>query len=450
VSARSQTATVRPNSVRPSIALWGGASLSNVGDKLLFDVTRAGLAERLPGAGFTRFCPWAPDVGPAGDTGSAGDAGGAVRPLWVDPSGRWPGSGAFDAVVAIGGVFAGPPFVNFLMQAFTLGARPDLFDPRPVVAWHGVGLDDSVPPPSRPEWAGYLRALATRLDLATVRAPAAADRFRVAKARVPAVVPDPVFALPVQPGSRPAARSRPRIGVAVGEAAPSRRFLDTFADTGLVLRYLRNSGFDRATCVDPAQSARHELAAGQLAPKRDFSRQLGRELADLSRVGPVEFIAIDNVYDDAAAAKAFAGELGDAPVRLVTDPDADTLGEVFRDYDLVVVSRFHSAILALRAGVPFIAADPYWHPEAGTSKVHQLLAGLGLAARHWSGTGTGAGQAGAAGSDPIGAPTAPMSDLVAAALAAAADDRDRYAAVHTRALAALDELAAAIARPALG
>ena len=34
------------------IALWGGASLSNVGDHVLFDGVQDGLAQRLPGAEF--------------------------------------------------------------------------------------------------------------------------------------------------------------------------------------------------------------------------------------------------------------------------------------------------------------------------------------------------------------------------------------------------------------
>ena len=43
------------------IALWGGASLSNVGDQMLFDAVETGLGHRLPEARFARFCPWAAD-----------------------------------------------------------------------------------------------------------------------------------------------------------------------------------------------------------------------------------------------------------------------------------------------------------------------------------------------------------------------------------------------------
>jgi polysaccharide pyruvyl transferase WcaK-like protein len=409
---------------RLRVALWGGASLSNVGDQMLFDVTEHGLAQRLPGAEFARYCPWAAD-------------GGTVRPLWVGPSGRWPGTGSSDAIVIVGGVFAGPPFVNVLMQAFTLGAKPDLFDAGVAVAWHGVGLDDNTRPVVKPEWSAYLQALAGRLDLFTVRAPSAADRFRQAGAPAPGLVPDPSFARPVQAEPRPPARTRrPRIGVAVGEAITSSRLLDTFTDMRVVMRYVRRSGFDRSTCLDAVEIAGREFAEDELTPKRDFSRRLVAELAGLARLGTVEFIGVDNMYDDAAACAAFAAALGGAPVRTVRQASADALGAAFGGYDLVVVSRFHSVVLALQAGVPFIAADPYWHPGTATSKVHQLLASLGSTGRHWTGTPAGAGADGADG--------ATLSDLAAAALAGGADDRDRYLAQHARAHDALDELAAVV------
>src|SRR5215469_8855828 len=168
-----------PARAKLRIALWGGASLSNVGDKLLFDVVESGLARRLGNAEFVRYCPWA--------GGDPPEPPATVRTLWVGPTGLWPGAGSFDAIVIVGGVFAGPPFANVLMQAFTLGAKPELFDPRAVVAWCGVGLDDSVLPVTRPEWHAYLRALADRLDFFTVRSPSAAARFRQAGARVPRV-----------------------------------------------------------------------------------------------------------------------------------------------------------------------------------------------------------------------------------------------------------------------
>ena len=148
----------------------------------------------------TRFCPWAPD--PALPPGSGAGPVSAIRPLWVDPAGNWPGTGAFDAVVAVGGVFAGPPFVNFLMQAFTLGAQPELFDPRPVVAWHGVGLDDSVATAGRTEWSAYLRALG--------RPPRPRHRPRAVRRAA------------VQRGGRPGAAHCPRSGFRAARGATAR------------------------------------------------------------------------------------------------------------------------------------------------------------------------------------------------------------------------------------
>lgn len=410
------------------IALWGGASLSNVGDQMLFDAVETGLGHRLPEARFARFCPWAADGSP-------------VRPLWVSPSGQWPGAGAFDAIVMVGGVFAGPPFASVLMQAFTLGAAPAAFDPGALTAWYGVGLDDTTRPATKPEWHDYLRALAGRLDFFTVRAPSAADRFRQAGAPAPRLVPDPAFGLPARPSPRPPDRGgrtapgtatapgrRPRIGVAVGEAVISGRLLGLLTDMRIVLRYVRESGFDRVTCLDGLETAGHEFAADEIDPKRAFSAQLAAELADLQRIGTVEFIAVDNMYDDAAAAAAFAGALGGAPVRCLPQADATALGEAFGRYDLVVVSRFHSVVLALQTGVPFIAADPYWHPDAGTSKVHQLLTEVGRADRHWAG--------------PYAQAT--LSDLAQAALGRDDEDRDCYLAQHAQAGRVLDELATAI------
>jgi polysaccharide pyruvyl transferase WcaK-like protein len=406
------------------IALWGGASLCNVGDQMLFDAVEAGLGRRLPGAEFTRYCPWAPDGGP-------------VRPLWVSPSGDWPGAGSFDAIVIVGGVFAGPPFANVLMQAFTLGAAPAAFDPGVLAAWYGVGLDDTTRPASKPQWHDYLRELAERLDFFTVRAPSAADRFRQAGAPAPRVVPDPAFGLPARAAAPAAAQApapggrRPCIGVAVGEAVASSRLLGLFTDMRIVLRYVRESGFDRTTCLDAVEIAGREFAADEIDPKRAFSARLAAELAGLQRIGTVEFIAVDNMYDDAAASAAFADALGGAPVRCLRQPDAAALGEAFGGYDLVVVSRFHSVVLALQAGVPFIAADPYWHPDTETSKVHQLLTEVGRVDRHWAG---------------LHAPAA-LSDIAVAALGRGDDDRDRYLARHAQAGEVLDELATAISAP---
>jgi polysaccharide pyruvyl transferase WcaK-like protein len=58
--------------------------------------------------------------------------------------------------------------------------------------------------------------------------------------------------------------------------------------------------------------------------------------------------------------------------------DAAQFSRVMSEYDAVVVSRFHSVVLALRTGIPFVAVDPYWTPRTGTSKVHELLTDVRL------------------------------------------------------------------------
>lgn len=406
-----------PRYDQSTIALWGGASLSNVGDRMLFDVVERELARRMPGATFIRYCPWA---------GDAGD----VLPLWVDASGCWPGSGSARSIVVVGGVFAGPPFGNVIMRAFSLGATPAAFDPSVVAAWLGVGLDDDVLPGMKPEWRRYLKALAGRLDFFTVRAPNAANRFRQAGAPVPEVVPDPSFALPVR---EPSGARRPgkqlRIGVAIGEAMASERLRNTITDMRAILRCVQKSGIDLGTLMDAVESVDNHLAEVATARKQCFSRLLSAQLASLSRLGAIELIGIDNMYDDAQASAAFAAALGGMPVRHVPGECADALRAALGSYDLVVVSRFHSVVLAMQAGVPFIAADPYWNPDTGTSKVHQLLETLGCGDRHWTGA----------------ASAATLRDLVDYALIDATDDRDRYTTLHVRAHATLDQLVTVLA-----
>ncbi|MGH6655616.1 MAG: polysaccharide pyruvyl transferase family protein, partial [Actinocrinis sp.] len=206
----------------PRLALWAGASLDNLGDRLLARVTEAELVRRLPGARVRHFCPWSRSQDP--------------EPLWIDAHGRWPGTGRFDAVVlAGGGVFGGPPFKHPLMQVFCLGQDPARFDPGVPVFWHGVGLQDGTAPPA-PDGASdisgdYLRALARRVGMLAVRDRGAVARFAAAGVQA-RLVPDPVFALaPMLPQATrqgpawPAAGRRPRIGVAVGAPHPTPRLV---------------------------------------------------------------------------------------------------------------------------------------------------------------------------------------------------------------------------------
>lgn len=402
------------------LALWGGAALDNVGDRVLFDVVQAELGRRLPWLSFARFCPWRERFG--------------ARPLWVGPTGDWPGRGEFSAVVVLGGVFGGPPFLNVLLQAFTLGANPGAFDPAARVAWHAVGLEDRTPPASQPLWQDYLRAVATRIDWLTVRAPNAAGRFAAAGARTPDIVADPVFALPPLDDprlSRPLRRARPRIGVAIGDVNVSRRLAGSMMDSGALLKYIYRSGFDPAMCLGLEEIACYELDDRELEWKSGFREHLVNELAVLRGEADLEFLAIGNMYDDDQATKRFAASVPGATIRELSSPSADELTGAFGDYDLVIASRLHSIVLALRAGTRVVAADPYWTVRAGTTKVWQLLEQMGLSHRHWTYRPDIAAR--------------PLSDVAGDALAEESGDGERYRRMRRRALDEFDALAAFIA-----
>jgi hypothetical protein len=400
------------------IAVWAGSSLPNVGDRLLAAVTETELSRRLPGAEFAHFCPWspapAPSPGPApaphpddaarpdttagpasmaaasggadhqgspatvrasGGTGRSGSAVDPV-PLWVDGQGRWPGAGMFDAVVMAGGVWSGPPFRHPIMQVFCLGSAPRAFDPGTFAAWHGVGLQDGTPEPDRPEWRAYLSEVRARLGHATVRGAYAAARMDGLT-----VVPDPAFALP------PLRRERPRgkrIGVAVSIPGPSRRLIARLA-TRTAMPY------DPGLCLPPEQVMAEADAPHEQAARLGFVADLGLTLMELGGLAEVEFLAVDNIYGDDETAGQLARSVAGATVTALGSTGADhgvgPLCEAFARCDVVLVSRYHSAILALRTGTPFVAVDPFWSRRNGTSKLCELMNQLGLAHRYWNGDG---------------------------------------------------------------
>ncbi|MFF3444378.1 polysaccharide pyruvyl transferase family protein [Streptosporangium sp. NPDC002721] len=437
------------------IAIWAGSSLPNVGDRLLAAVTEAELSRRLPDATFRHFCPWSTAAGPA--------------PLRVDRDGSWPGAGSFDAVVMAGGLWSGPPFRHPIMQVFCLGPAPEAFDPGVWVAWHGVGLQDDTPAPARDDWRGYLGAVRERIDHLTVRSRAAARRMDDATG-VPgtAVVPDPAFALeplealealsPRAVGATRAPRSgrrrRPLIGVAVGAPGVTSQLV-----THLVGRDLASRGTaDPALCVPPEQVMAEASAPGERAAALGFVTELGLTLIELAAFADIEFITVPNIYGDEEAGARFARAVPRARVREIRLPGvsgdgtgastwastwasigastgADELTEAFARCDLVLVSRYHSAILALRGATPFVAVDPFWSRRNGTSKLHELTAELGMAHRYWTHHDTH-----------------PAEDLLGIVERALDDDPIEaavYRDTHARARAAFDRLAEGLrsARP---
>lgn len=343
------------------IALWGGGSLDNVGDQVLMEVAERELRRRIPDCTVVRFCPWS-DGPPAEE-------------LWIHDGSGWPGAGAFDAVVGLGGIWAGPPFRAVLMQVFTFGPDPAAFDPAAFVAWHGVGLVDGCPPLEGEPRHRYVRALAGRLDHLTVRGRDAADRFAAATGSPPAVVPDPAFALPPW---RRSERRRPRVAVAVGDARPAVGLSRRLADT---TRRDRWCAWHPDTGLSFEEMLEYEVDAVELDWKEEFLPRLWPRIAELAASVDVEFLGVTNMYEDDDVARQGAAAVDGSTLRQLGRADADTLTRALGEYDAVVVSRFHSVVLAMRAGVPLVAVDPYWSPRTGTSKVQQLLTAAGLADR---------------------------------------------------------------------
>ncbi|MGW0594217.1 polysaccharide pyruvyl transferase family protein [Streptosporangium sp. NPDC002607] len=401
------------------IAIWAGSSLPNVGDRLLAAVTEAELSRRLPGAVFGHFCPWSTAAEPA--------------PLWVDGEGNWPGAGSFDAVVMAGGLWSGPPFRHPIMQVFCLGGDPRAFDPGVWVAWHGVGLQDDTSAAARDDWRGYLRAVRERIDHLTVRGAGAALRMGEATG-VPdtTVVPDPAFALEPLPRPPRPGRRRPLIGVAVGAPGVTSQLV-----THLVGRNLAGHGAaDLALCVPPEQVMAEATSPGERAAALGFVTELGLTLIELAGFADIEFITVPNIYGDEEVGARFARSVPGAHIREVplrrTSTGAEELTEALSRCDLVLVSRYHSAILALRGATPFVAVDPFWSRRNGTSKLHELTGELGMAHRHWNAH---------TGEDLIGIVERALDEEPIEAIA--------YREAHARAAAAFDRLAEALrsARP---
>ncbi|MBB2910549.1 hypothetical protein FHS43_001812 [Streptosporangium becharense] len=399
------------------IAIWAGSSLPNIGDRLLAAVTEAELSRRLPDARFRHFCPWSTAADPV--------------PLWVDGAGNWPGAGSFDAVVMAGGLWSGPPFRHPIMQVFCLGPEPRAFDPGVWVAWHGVGLQDDTPGAGRDDWRGYLEAVRARIDHLTVRSAGAARRMAEATGVSAGVVPDPSFALPPAPARSRPRRRRPLIGVAVGAPGPNAQLV-----THLVGRNLTRPGtVDPALCVPPEQVLAEASGPQERAAGLGFMTELGLTLVELAGFADIEFITVPNIYGDEEVGARLARAVPGARTREIRCTGADDLREALARCDLVLVSRYHSAVLALRGAVPFVAVDPFWSRRNGTSKLHELTGELGLAHRHWTHRGTQA--------------TEDLLEVVERALADEPVEAAAYRDMHVRATAAFDRLAEGLraARP---
>jgi hypothetical protein len=138
----------------------------------------------------------------------------------------------------------------------------------------------------------------------------------------------------------------------------------------------------------------------------------------------VVVVGVENIYGDAEFAEQLALLVAGAEVVRVTADDMTVLDEVVAGCDVVVGSRYHALVLALRRGRSIVAVETSARP--GPSKLRDLVGSVGLETAYWT-AGTG---------------SPPLADAVTAALRRSADDAvgDRYADVHARSLTALDAL----------
>jgi polysaccharide pyruvyl transferase WcaK-like protein len=401
-----------------AIALWGSAGLPNVGDRLISIVVRDELRRRIGDCRVDLFSPW------AGDRGTGGLP---VQHLSFGAGGGWPLAGAYDAVVVPGGgVFAGPPFLHPIMKMFCLGNDPAIFAPGLYTAWHAVGVQDDSPEPAAAPEQEYLRALGKRLDHCTVRDPDAARRIGTATGPpAPEITPDPVFALPPQDPPRDPARTRARrpvIGVSVGGAPLSGQLADA------TLGAEAGAAFGWDLCLAPEETiARIGHGAG---PRQRLRGQLARAIIELGEQGELLIIGIRNMYGDDTLAQQLAAALPEARCAIAGVTDHDEVTALYGACDVVLASRYHSAVLALRAGTPVVGVDT--SAVIGPSKLHSLLAQLGMADRYW-------GVAGMADQLPAIVSVVLSSDV------SAGEAAGRYRAMHDRAVADLAALAAGLA-----
>ncbi|MBL8175730.1 MAG: polysaccharide pyruvyl transferase family protein [Bryobacterales bacterium] len=398
------------------VAIWAGGTLDNIGDQLIARITRRELCARLPGIEVQEFCPW--------------NRLNASQSIRFDASGDWPPAMQFDAiVVAGGGVFAGAPFKHPMMQVFCFGPRPLRFAKGVFLAWHGVGLQDGTIPPEQPAWKDHLSALAERLDYCAVRGDDAAGRMGMGRMK-PEVVPDPVFALPPLEGQPQGGRRRMKIGVALGDALPRKSFLESMTGppTAAVCPYFRD------TCLSPDSLRNWDFSPQEILRKADFLPSVIQALRAVSSRAEIEFIGFGGIYGDRELARELAAQLPGASLASIEPGEFDDLQRRMQSYDGLVVSRYHAAILALRCGKPFVAADPFWTPWMRTSKLHQLMSRIDAAPFYWTVDGS-----------PGRVET--LVDCLERMIGSR-ESKDRYSRLHAECISSFDRFATALATAA--
>jgi polysaccharide pyruvyl transferase WcaK-like protein len=182
------------------------------------------------------------------------------------------------------------------------------------------------------------------------------------------VVPDPVTLLcPPRPRAHRCAGRR-RIGLALGASGHSSDFLAQLES--------------RIDGVDWNPAVRIQVPRGALS--QDSASQLSTLVtrviaatAELRSCDNIEVCGFGAVYGDHRTAQALGVRLNCPCIRFLDSRGADAL-EWIESLDCLIASRLHACILALLAGTPFVAVDPYFSPVAGTSKMREFMSSIDL------------------------------------------------------------------------
>ncbi len=395
------------------IALWNAGGLDNLGDRLLDAVNRREIGRRISGAQFESFCPWA-------------DAGAPGR-LWVDANGHWSGEGSFDAIVIGGGaLLVGPPFRHPGLQAFFLGPYPERFADDCPVVWSAVCSDTQRPAPDEAAWREYVCGAAARIEMRTVRNQSTRSFLEGwGVGGEIAVVPDPVVLWRgAGEGRRPGGREgRGRVGVLVPRPVFPSHFL---MKMGL---WAMQGGVDSNPDVVALEP--YTPAAAYDEPR--YVRQYADVLRSVARDRDLELCVRPSMYGDEQPAQQVAAALGPSATSVrVQDPWGADLLTWLESLDCVVATRLHDCILALLAGTPVIAVDPYVRSSTPTTKLREFMR-------------TGQGEDHYLTLDSFLEGTVPLPDRIERALATAPDLPGIRQGLQARASAHFDALVAALA-----
>jgi polysaccharide pyruvyl transferase WcaK-like protein len=185
-----------------------------------------------------------------------------------------------------------------------------------------------------------------------------------------AVVPDPVV---LWAGAGPPRRSRgqrKRIGVLVARPVFPLPFLMEMARWAVQSQVHSN----------PSVVSLEPYSGAATYDEPQYVRRYGDALRQLSATDDLEICSRPSMYSDEQTARLVAAELGGraSSVR-VHDPWGADLLAWMETLDCVIASRFHDCLLALLAGTPVVAVDPYAGPTTPTTKLRELMrTGQGL------------------------------------------------------------------------